>query len=157
MQNANPALLRVGLCLHFAFCLLHFIAPSQAMAQEPYGQPVVAVVVEEEGRPVTDPVVLNLLETRVGQPLSMVDVRSTTEHLYNLRRFDDIQTSAEPAAGGVRVRYVLMPSHPIDEIAFRGTVAMSSNDLRRLVTDRFGRSPNPARVPEAEKVLQNEF
>ena len=127
------------------------------MAQEPYGQPVAAVVVEEEGQPVTDPVVLNLLETRVGQPLSMVDVRSTTEHLYNLRRFDDIQTSAEPAAGGVRVRYVLMPSHPIDEIAFRGTVAMSSNDLRRLVTDRFGRSPNPARVPEAEKVLQNEF
>ena len=148
---------RAALCLHFAFCIVNFAAPSVVMAQDLIGQPVVEVVAEEEGQRVTDPLILNLFETRVGQPLSMVDVRSTTDHLYNLRRFDDIQTNAEPVAGGVRVRYVLMPSHPIDQIEFRGNVALSSSDLRRVVTDRFGRSPNPARVPEAEKVLQNEF
>jgi outer membrane protein insertion porin family len=157
MQNANPALLRVGLCLHFAFCILHFLAPSQAMAQDLIGQPVVELVVEEEGQRVDDPVVLNLLQTRVGQPLSMVDVRTTYDHLYNLRRFDDIQTSAEPVAGGVRVRYTLVLSHPIDRIEFRGDVALSESDLQRVVTDRYGRSPSAARAAEAAVTLQNEY
>ena len=149
--------LRRILCLHFAFCIVHVIAPSQAMAQDNIGQPVVEVVVEEEGQRVADPVVLNLLQTRVGQPLSMTDVRATYDHLYNLRRFDDIQTSAEPVAGGVRVRYTLVPSHPIDRIEFRGDVALSESDLRRVMTDRVGRSPNPARAAEAATTLQNEY
>jgi outer membrane protein insertion porin family len=157
IQNANPAWFRTILCLHLAFCILHFIVPSQAMAQESIGQPIVDVVVEQEGQRVADPVVLNLLETRVGQPLSMVDVRTTYDHLYNLRRFDDIQTSAEPVAGGVRVRYTLVPSHPIDRIDFRGDVALSESDLRRVVTDRYGRSPNPARASAAAVTLQSEF
>ena len=158
IQNSDATgLARFLFCLHSAFCILNFCAATPVAAQDLIGQPVVAVAVEEEGQPVTDPVILNLLDTRVGQALSMVDVRSTTDHLYDLRRFDDIQASADPAPGGVRVRYVLMPSHPIDQIEFRGNVALSSSDLRRVVTDRFGRSPNPARVPEAEKVLVNEF
>jgi outer membrane protein insertion porin family len=147
----------LAFCLHSAFCILHFIAPSRATAQDLIGQPVVEVVVEEEGQRVADPVVLNLLQTRVGQPLSMADVRTTYDHLYNLRRFDDIQTSAEPVAGGVRIRYTLVPSHPIDRIEFQGDVALSENDLRRVVTDRYGRSPNPARAAEAAVTLQNEY
>ena len=71
---------RLALCLHSALCIVHFAA-APAAAQELIGQPVVAVVTEQEGQPVTDPVVLNLIETRVGQPLSMVDVRGTTDHL----------------------------------------------------------------------------
>ena len=133
--------LRRILCLHVAFYFLHVFAPPNARAQDLIGQPVVEVVVEEEGQPVADPLLLSLLQTRAGQPLSMVDVRGTYDHLYSLRRFDDIQTSAEPVAGGVRLRYVLLPSHPIDRIEFRGNVALSQSDLERRVTDRFGRSP----------------
>ena len=146
MQNANPVWLRIVLRLHFAFCILHLFAPSQATAQDLIGQPVVEVIVEQEGQRVTDPVVLALVQTRVGQPLSMTDVRETFDHLFALRRFDDIRPTVEPAAGGARLRYVLVPSHPIDRIEFRGTVSVSETDLRRVVTDRFGRSPNPARA-----------
>lgn len=144
-------------CLHSAFCILNFVAPAPAVAQDLLGQNVVEVTVEQESQRVTDLAVLDLLQTRVGQPLSMVDVRRTADLLYNLRRFDDVQTLAEPVAGGVRVRYVLVPSHPIDRIEFRGNVAVSENDLRRVVTDRFGRAPNPARVPEAVTVLLAEY
>jgi outer membrane protein insertion porin family len=150
---------RFGL-LPFAFCLLYFLAPTHATAQDSQdlvGQPVVELVVEEEGQRVADPVVLNLLQTRVGQPLSMADVRTTYDHLYNLRRFDDIQTSAEPVPGGVRVRYTLVPSHPVDRIEFRGDVALSETELRRVVTDRYGRSPSPTRAQEAAVMLRNEY
>ena len=158
MQNADTARwTRLVFCLHAAFCILNVIAPSRATAQETIGQPVAEVVVEVEGQRVADPLVLSLLQTRVGQPLSMVDVRATYDHLYSLRRFDDIQTSAEPVAGGVRVRYVLLPSHPIDRIEFRGNVALSEGDLRRRVTDRFGRSPSAARAADAAVMLQNEY
>ena len=158
IQNSDSSRgARLLFCLHSAFCILNLITPSPATAQDLIGQPVVEVVVEEEGQRVADPVVLTLLQTRVGQPLSMVDVRATYDHLYNLRRFDDIQTGAEPVAGGVRVRYTLVPSHPIDRIEFRGDVALSETDLRRVVTDRYSRSPNPARAVAAAATLQNEY
>ena len=104
-----------------------------------------------------EPLVLDLLQTRVGQPLSMVDVRTTYEHLYSLRLFDDIQTSVVPVAGGVRLRYVLLPSHPIDRIDFRGNVAVSRAELGRVVTDRYGRSPNSARAADAAATLLLEY
>jgi outer membrane protein assembly complex protein YaeT len=127
------------------------------MAQDLIGQPVVDVIVEQEGQRVIDPLILGLVQTRVGQPLSMTDVRETFDHLFALRRFDDIRPTAEAVAGGVRLRYVLMPSHPIDRLEFRGTVSVSEADLRRVVTDRFGRSPNPARAAEAALLLQTEY
>jgi outer membrane protein assembly factor BamA len=133
------------------------LAPPAATAQDLVGQPIVDVVVEQEGQRVTDPAILDLLQTRVGQPLSMTSVRETFDHLFNLRRFDDIRPVAEPAAGGARLRYMLTPSHPVDRIEFNGNVAISEGDLRRVVTDRFGRSPNPARADEAATVLQNAY
>src|SRR5688500_19356465 len=143
--------------LHFALCILHCAVPTAASVQDLVGQPVVEVVVEEEGQRVIDAAVLNLIQTRVGQPLSMADVRQTFDHLDNLRRFEDIRPTAEAMAGGVRVRYVLVPLHPIDKIEFTGNVALSESELRRVVTDRFGRSPNPARLADAPTVLQAEY
>src|SRR5688572_13833963 len=99
IQNANSACLRVAAILHFAFCILHY--GEVAHAQDLIGQPIVEVVIEQEGQRVTDPLVRSLIETVVGEPLSMRDVRETEEHLFNLRRYDDIQPSAEAAPGGV--------------------------------------------------------
>jgi outer membrane protein insertion porin family len=156
MQNANAAW-RAALLLHFASCILHVLAPSTAAAQDLIGQPIVEIVVEQEGERVTDPAILNLVETRVGQPLSMTQVRETLDHLLNLRRFDDVQPRAEAAPGGVRLRYVLMPSHPVDRIEFNNNGSVSESDLRRLVTDRFDRSPNPSRAAEIAAALKTEY
>jgi outer membrane protein insertion porin family len=87
----------------------------------------------------------------------MREVRETIEHLSNLRRFDDIQPSAEPAAGGVRVRYVLVPSHPVDRVEFTGTLGVSAADLRRLVTERYGGPPPVGRVAEAADLLRRTY
>lgn len=135
-------------CLHSACWILHYIGPGVS-AQDLIGQPIVEVVVEQEGRRVTDPLILALVQTRVGQTLSMRDVRETFDHLYNLRRFDDIQPAAEAAPGGVRVRYVLVPAHPIDRIEFQGALGVSTESLRSAITDRFGRTPSASRTEEA--------
>ena len=46
----------------------------------------------------TDPAVVQLVETRVGQPLSMEQVRETIDHLVGLGRFEDMRVFAEPAS-----------------------------------------------------------
>jgi outer membrane protein insertion porin family len=132
-------------------------AAPAASAQDVIGQPIVAVVVEQEGLAVTDPLVHGLIETTVGEPLSMRDVRETILHLDNLRRFDDIQPFAEAVPGGVRIRYLLVPAHPIDRIEFTGTLGLAEGEVRRVVTERFGRAPTRGRLGELVEVLQRTY
>lgn len=47
---------------------------------------------------------------QAGKPLAMTNVRETIERLYATGRFVDIQVHADPAAGGVAVRFVLTPA-----------------------------------------------
>ena len=132
---------------------LWFAAPAAAQI----GETIREVVVEQEGTVVTDPLVRRLIETTVGEPLSMRDVRATIEHLSNLRRFDDIRPTAEPVPGGVRVTYVLVPSHPVDRVEFTGTLGVPGDDLRRLVEERYGGAPAVGRVAEATELLQRTY
>jgi outer membrane protein assembly complex protein YaeT len=86
-------------------------------------------------------------------PLSMADVRESITHLISLMRFEDVQVYQDPAAGGVRLRYVLLPIHPVDRIEFRGTLGVAEQDLRRAVTMRFGSAPVASRVDEVARAL----
>ena len=85
-----------------------------------------------ESRPTADPRSCDLLETRVGQPLSMADVRESITHLYSLGRFQDVQVDASPSpSGGVSLRYKLMPIHSVSEVDFAGALALSKSTLRQ--------------------------
>jgi len=144
---------RTALCLHFAFCILHCGA---AAAQTP--PPVVtAVDVQQEDAAVTDPLILGLVQTRTGMPLAMADVRETITHLISLTRYEDVQVYGDPAAGGVRLRYVLFPVHAVDRIEFRGTLGVSEDVLRRAVVSRFGNAPVASRAEDVARSLQGVY
>jgi outer membrane protein assembly complex protein YaeT len=154
MNDARGGWRSSALLLHLAFFMLR--CPTAVTAQTPPPPaPVIAEVrVEQEGQPVTDPQILGLLETTVGKPLSVADVRESIRHLSGLNRYDDVEVYREPAAEGVRVRYVLYPLHPVDRVAFRGTVALDQDDLRRTVTQRFGNAPPAGRVDAVTDLLR---
>lgn len=122
------------------WCLVLSVAAARpALAQS---VPVIAeVLIEQEGRFVADPAIGGLIETTVGEPLSMRDVRETLSHLTSLNRFEDVQVFQETAGVGVRLRYVLFPLHPVDRIEFRGDLGMSEGEIRQTVIDRFGVAP----------------
>ena len=122
-----------------------------------FGREITEVVIEQEGRPVIDPVIVALIETRVGTPLDAREVRETITHVMSLNRFDDVQVSAEEVGGGLRVRYVLTPLHPIDRMEFEGTLGLPEDALLRVVVDRFGNSPRAARAPEMIEALRMEY
>ena len=107
---------------------------------------ITEVQVEQEGRFVDEPAIGALIETTVGELLSMGDVRETLSHLTSLNRFEDVQVLQETAGAGVRLRYVLFPLHPVDRIEFRGELGVSEGEIRQAVTDRFGAAPSADRA-----------
>ena len=146
------SLLRTTCCLHFAFCILNSGAVS---AQTP--PTVVAIDVQQEGEAVNDPLVLNLLQTRPGMPLSIADVRESITHLISLTRYEDVQVYEDPAPGGVRLRYLLVPVHLVDRLEFRGTLGIPEDTLRRVVVQRFGNAPVASRAEEVARALQTVY
>jgi outer membrane protein assembly factor BamA len=137
-------------------CLAALVTGArEAWAQAPQavGRTVVEVRAEQEGRPLIDRVVLGLLETEIGEPLSMHDVRQTIDHLYGLGRFDDIQVTAEASGDGVLVRYVLVPRHAVQALVFEGSLGLPEDDLRQIVTERFGALPAAGRAHEVARDL----
>src|SRR5262245_54836065 len=137
------------------WAVLTVLLAGTASAQ--VGQPIVELQLDEEGRVVNDEAVLRLIETRVGDLLAVRSVRETIAHLMALGRYDDVQAFSEPAGGGVRIKYVLVPRHPIDRIQFVGQTQLSQDELRQLITDRFGASPSPSRINEVSEALRMEF
>ena len=133
-------------------CLL---TPAALRAQDVPAPTITQVVVEREGRVVTDPFILSLLETTPGEPLSMRDVRETIAHLIGLDAFEDVRVLQEKApSGGVLIRYVLVPAHPIDRVEFEGALRVDEDDLRRLVVDELGPTPRAAQAGGATEALK---
>jgi outer membrane protein insertion porin family len=122
--------------------------------QDFLGRPVGSVRLQLEGRDIDDAALLDLVDTRVGEPLRMTDVRETMEHLHGLGRFQDVQVHADlAAAGSVALRYDLIPLHTVRAVGFRGQLGLSEQTLRDFVQDRFGSTPSVGRAAEAARAL----
>ncbi len=138
--------------LSLALCVLHLGAAPVAHAQ--FGERVVEVVVEQEGERVIDPLITRLVSGAIGQPLSMRDIRDTIARLMSLNRFEDVQPHAEEAEDGIRLRYDVVPLHPVDRVEFRGALGLPERELRRVVVDRFGTAPTAGRAAEVADALR---
>lgn len=149
---------RVVLCFSAAVVLLCFSAAASAAqdlnAAAFVGRPVGRVSLLIEDQPSTDPSVLELIDTRAGEPLDMAAVRETIRHLMSLGRFDDVTVEAETMAnGGVDLRYRVRPVHSVDSVEFRGNLGLSAGALRDRMTERFGATPPASRAAEVVRAL----
>ena len=133
---------------------------ASAWAQQPpaaafVDRAVASVVVTIEGRQTTEPALVEAVQTKVGQPLRMLDVRETITHLYSLGRFDDVRVQAEDASGGnVALRYELQPIHTVTKVLFRGSLGLPEGALRGRMAERFGQTPALSRADDVAAYLQ---
>jgi outer membrane protein insertion porin family len=118
---------------------------------------ITEVRIEQEGRPVDDRLIARLIETTVGERLSMQEVRETLSHLTSLNRFEDVQVLQEPTSGGIRLRYVLFPLHPVDRMEFRGVLGLPEREIRRVITERFGAAPAATRLEAVTEALRSVY
>jgi outer membrane protein insertion porin family len=121
------------------------------------GRTVAAVHLRIEDRPADDPILSELVETRVGRPLSMAAVRQSIAHLFSLQRFQDVRVEARAAGEAVELVYHLVPLRTVSRIQFRGTLGLSEGVLRRAVTERFGASPPIGRATEIARILEEQL
>lgn len=128
-------------------------AAAQADPAAFLGRPLSDVEVEVAGRPFTEPDVLALVETRIGQPVTMRAIRETIDHLVGLGRFEDVRVVASGGAEGVALRYVLVPVRRIRKIDLRGTLQLRASDLRTALDERHGDAPSAARLGEMAQTL----
>ena len=148
-----PTVLHRCACRWLALCLggwllLHAVPARAQIPADATGKRVTAVVLEIEGRVVEDASMRALIRARPGAPLSMAEVREAVGHLDSLGRFDDIEVVAEPDRDGVRLRFRLVPKHPVAGFLLRGALELPESLVRQAVLERFGATPEAPRVPE---------
>ena len=140
-----------------ATCVLLISTNASADVRDFLGRMLVDVRVEVAGAPYTEPSVLQLIETRVGEPLSMEHVRESIDHLVGLGRFEDVRVFAEhsPArANGVALRWVLVPVQRIAIVNIEGRAALPRDELREAITEQLGALPVTSQVERIVSVLR---
>jgi outer membrane protein insertion porin family len=138
------------------------LAPVRASADvgDYLGKIVSTVRLELEGVETLDARLLAVVETRAGQPLSMMEVRESITHLFSLGLFDDVAVDAALEAGRVALRYQLTPMHIVTRIDFAGDLDQPDIDLgqlRQVVVTRFGSFPPVRRAQEAAGVVADQL
>lgn len=115
-------------------------APVQAVREVDrfIGQNVVEVLLAVDGQPLDDPTARELVETRVGEPLSMRQVRETLAHLFSLGLYRGGQVGAGASRGGVALLYELQSLETVGRVEFERARGVSEEVLRRLVVQRHG-------------------
>ncbi len=133
--------------------MLIVFAPAATSADvgDYLGRPVAAVRLAAEGRETTDPKLVEMVVTRIGHPLTMLDVRESITHLFSTGRFEDVIVHADMAGSGVDLRYELVPARPIERVAFAGPLdapGIDEKGLREAVVNRFGGTVSANRIPD---------
>lgn len=118
------------------------------------GRPVTRVLVELDGREVRDPALVELIETRPGDSLSLVEVRESIGHLFALGRYQDVEVDADADGGGVALRYRLVPLQVVRRVEFQGALGLPASRLRRALEERLGRTPLASRAAQAARALE---
>ncbi|PYR29134.1 MAG: hypothetical protein DMF92_12565 [Acidobacteria bacterium] len=139
-----------------ALLLIGFSQAARAAVGDYLGKPVATVRLVVEGHDTTEPALTQMVETQVGRPLSMADVRESITHLFSLGRFEDVRVDAALAGNGVTLRYELSPVHPVSKIEFvvaPRAPGVDEGQLRRAVVDRFGASPPLGRAAELAGIV----
>lgn len=131
--------------------------PAAADIDALLGRRLTDVRLVAAGGPVTEPALLALVETRLGEPLAMGDVRQTIDHLVALGRFADIRVTAVPDGEGVQLRYTLVPLDRIVRLRFSWARAIDDDVLRAEIDEQLGALPAASRRGELQQLVEARY
>ena len=130
------------------------VGARAAEIAELVGKPVAEVRLFRAGVPDDDRATLDLVETRIGQPLSMRQIRESVIHLFSLGEFADVRVVGTEEARGVVLRYDLLPMEAAAGVDVRGSLGRPREELLDLLGRRFGRVVRTDQIPAAVALLE---
>ena len=110
--------------------LVGWTATAQSPSPEPNtyeGRQIVDVQFSPPEQPVAPADLADALTLKKGMPLHMADVRESMQRLFSTGQYEDIQVDAEPAAGGVSIRFVTRNSWFVGRVSVDGNVGYPPN------------------------------
>ncbi|MDA1095033.1 MAG: BamA/TamA family outer membrane protein [Acidobacteria bacterium] len=131
------------------------VTSRAATLAELVGQPVAEVGVWRDGLATQERAILELIETRPGEPLSLRRVRESVVHLFTLGDYADVQVSATSETRGVVLRYDLIPLRTSGAVEVRGNLGLPSEDLIGPITRRFGRAVRADQISAVVAMLED--
>ena len=144
---------------HYVLLLVIFFLaqPLEAAVTDYLGKSVVEVRLQLNGVDLQNLELLEIIETRAGAPLAMMDVRESMAHLFGLGLYQDVQVDAVLRGNGVVLTYNLLPAQRVRRIVFEGSLGLPESDLRRMIVERHGTSPSLARSALIVSTLQTVY
>ncbi|HTM31284.1 MAG TPA: POTRA domain-containing protein [Vicinamibacterales bacterium] len=126
-------------------CSIVLAGRAEASVDQWLGRLITDVRVQTLAGAVVDASVLELVETRLGEPFAMLQVRDTMDHLVGLGRYDDVRLSAEASAdgAGVVLTWTLRPVERIVRTIATGGAGLEGDALRTVLDEEVG-GPRPA-------------
>ena len=125
-----------------ALLIVLFPSLARGAVTDFIGKNVSEVRLQLKGAIIQNPELIEIIETRAGAPLSMMDVRESMAHLFGLGLYQDVQVDAAARGDGVVLTYNLFPAQRVRRIVFEGSLALSEGDLRRRIVELYGASPS---------------
>lgn len=145
-----------GKRLSVFFVLLALTWAGWARAQE-RPVPTVRDIAVEGNRRIQAPVVLNRVQTKIGDPFSPSALRDDVRAIFALGFFDDVQVRVEEFEGGVRVIFVVVERPLVRDVTFEGNHEVKTEDLREKAALRVGVLYNPVEVQRAEEAIRQKY
>ncbi len=119
--------------------------------------PTVRDIAVEGNRRVQTPVILNRVQTKIGDPFSTNGVREDVRSIFTLGFFDDVQVRVEDFEGGVRLIFVVVERPLVRELSFEGNQEVKTEELREKAAIRVGVLYNPVEVQRAQEAIREKY
>jgi outer membrane protein insertion porin family len=101
--------------------------------------------------------VLNVIRTRVGQPLDPVTVQEDYQRIYELRRFSNVEAQVQPTDTGVIVAFIVSEQKAIKSVSFVGNKAIDTTTLSNSITVRANESIDNFRIALARRAIEQMY
>ena len=140
-----------------ALVLLSWVPLAVAQERPTPPTPAVRDVAVEGNRRIQAAVVLNRVQTKVGDPFSHVALGEDAKSIMGLGFFDDVLLRVEDFEGGVRVIFVVVERPLLREVAFEGNREVKLEELQEKAVLRTGVVYNPVEVQRAEQAIRLKY
>jgi outer membrane protein insertion porin family len=119
--------------------------------------PTVRDITVEGNRRIQTPVIINRVQTKIGDPFSPTGVREDVRSIFTLGFFDDVQVRVEDFEGGVRLIFVVVERPLVREVSFEGNQEIKTEELREKAAIRVGVLYNPVEVQRGQEAIREKY
>ncbi len=116
---------------------------TEEQPKRPQVGPPPIVNIEVEGNStVPSQAILEVVSTRIGDPLLEPRLKRDLQAIFDLGYFTDVRFATPPAPGGIRLVFRVLENPIVNKIEFKGNEVVADQKLRRLMDTETGQILN---------------